>query len=125
MRSSTRHQAGGRSNGDVRRDAALEAGHADHEELVEVAGEDGREAHPLEQRQVGILGLAEDAPAVGEPGKLAVEEPVVVGRDRGEGLLVGHVRRLDVERLVGRGVRVARGVDGGQLHHAGQCVTRG
>ena len=60
-----RHQPGGGPHGDVGRDPALEAGHADHEELVEVAGEDRREAHPLEQRQVGVLGLARGPAAVG------------------------------------------------------------
>ena len=112
-----RHQAGGRPDGDVGGDPALEAGHADHEELVEVAGEDRREAHPLEQRQVGVLGLAQHPAAVGEPGQLAVEEAIVVRRDLGERALVGDVGRLDVERLVGRDVRVARGVDGSELHH--------
>ena len=46
-----RQQAGGRADGDAGGDAALEAGHPDHEELVEVAREDGQEAHPLQQRQ--------------------------------------------------------------------------
>ena len=119
-----RHQAGRGADGDVGGDAALEAGHADHEELVEVAGEDRREAHALEQGQVGVLGLAEHAPAVGEPGQLTVEEPVVVRRDRGERLLVGHVWRLDVERLVGGRRRRVRG----RRRRAGpwgQCGTEG
>ncbi len=60
-----RHQAGGRAHGHVGRDPALEPGHADHEELVEVAGEDRREPHPLEQRQRRVLRLSEHAPAVG------------------------------------------------------------
>ena len=40
---------------------ALETGDADHEELVEVAGEDRQELHPLEQRQCVVLGELEDA----------------------------------------------------------------
>ena len=47
-----RHQPGRRPHGDTGRDPALEAGHAHHEELVEVAGEDRQEADPLQQRQV-------------------------------------------------------------------------
>ena len=118
-----RHQAGGGADRDVGRDPALEAGHADHEELVEVAGEDRREAHPLEQRQGGVLGQLEDALVEAEPGQLAVEEAVVVLRDGRERRLVGLVGRLDVEGLVGRDVAVARGVDGSELDHGIQCGT--
>ena len=46
--------AGGR-HGDAGGDAALQAGDPHHEELVEVAGEDAHEAHPLEQRDVRVL----------------------------------------------------------------------
>ncbi len=102
-----RHQSGGRPDGDIGSDPALEAGDADHEELVEVAGEDRGEAHPLEQRETGVLGLAEHAAAVGEPGELTVEEAVVVRRHRGQRVVVRGVRRLDVERLVRGDVRVA------------------
>ena len=62
---------------DARGDAALEAGHADHEELVEVRGEDRQEPHPLEQREVGVLGQLEHPLVERQPGQLAVQEPVV------------------------------------------------
>ena len=57
-------------------DPALEAGHPDHEELVEVAGEDRQEADPLQQRQRRVLGQLEHPLVEAQPGQLAVEEPV-------------------------------------------------
>ena len=118
-----RHQAGGGADRDVGRDPALEAGHPDHEELVEVVGEDRREAHPLQQRQRGVLGQLEDPLVEAQPGQLAVEEAVVVRRDRRDRRLVGLVGGLYVERLVGRDVALARGVEGSQLDHGIQCGT--
>jgi len=70
-----------------------------------------------------VLGLAQHATAVGEPGQLPVEEAVLVRRDPGELGLVRCVGRLDVKRLVGGVVAVARGVDGSELDHAPQCGT--
>ncbi len=95
------HQPGGGADGDAGGDAALEAGHADHEELVEVAGEDRQEPHPLEQRQAVVLGELEHALVEPQPGELPVEEPVLelAGRERH---LVGVVGRVHVED-VGRG----------------------
>ena len=40
---------------DLGRELVVQSGHTDHEELVEVGGEDGEELHPLEQRQQIIL----------------------------------------------------------------------
>ena len=37
-------------------DLVVHAGHADHEELVQVGGEDGQELQPLDQRQRFVLG---------------------------------------------------------------------
>jgi hypothetical protein len=102
----TRHEAGGRTDGQVGRDPPLQAGHPHHEELVEVVGEDRREAHALEQRLPVVLGQLEDALVEAEPGQLAVEEAIVVRRDGRERRLVGLVRRLHVEGLVGRDVTV-------------------
>ena len=69
-------QPGGGAHGEAGGDAALEAGHADHEELVEVAGEDGQEAGPLEQRHGRVLGELEHPLVELQPGQLAVEEAV-------------------------------------------------
>jgi hypothetical protein len=96
-----RHEPAGRPDGHAGVDPPLEAGHPDHEELVEVVGEDRCEPDPLEQWLGRVLRQLEDALVEPQPGQLPVEEPVVVGRDGGELLVVRGVRRLDVERLVG------------------------
>ena len=82
----------------------VQAGDADHEELVEVRAEDRRELQPLEERLVGLLGELEHALVEREPGELAVEVElgiVEVGRrrrlgdrrrDRSDRLLLGHRR---------------------------------
>ena len=78
-------------DGEAGRDPPLQAGDADHEELVEVAREDRQEAHPLEQRHARVLGELEDALVERQPRQLPVEEAV--------GSTPGGVRR----RQVGRG----------------------
>jgi len=85
-----RHRAAGRAYGDPRRDAPLEAGDAHHEELVEVAREDGEELGALEEREVRVLGQLEHALVEREPRQLAVEEAVVGQRRRLLGLR-GHL----------------------------------
>ena len=101
-----RHQPGRRPHGQPGRDPPLEPGHADHEELVEVAGEDRQEPRALEQRQALVLGQLEHPLVEVEPRQLAVEEPVVVLLHRGDQLGVGRVRQVDLVRLVGdAGVR--------------------
>ena len=89
---------------DVRRhrqpgqDAALQARDADHEELVEVGGEDRQEVGAFEHRQGVVLGEVEHAAVEGQPAQLAVEEPVrrqvaAVRRDPGWiEVVVQHVR---------------------------------
>ncbi len=62
-----RLEAAGRGDREAGRDAALEAGDPDHEELVEVAREDREEPGPLEQRQPLVLGEREDPLVEGEP----------------------------------------------------------
>ena len=69
-------QAARGSDGDPGRDAALETGDPDHEELVEIAGEDGEKLGALQQRHVGILGEFEHPGIEGEPGELAVDVPL-------------------------------------------------
>ena len=54
-------------------DLLAQAGDADLEELVEVAGEDGQELDPLEQRVALVARLVEDAGVELEPRQLAVE----------------------------------------------------
>ena len=110
-----RHHPGGGLHGEPGGDPALETGHPDHEELVEVAGEDRREPDPLEQRQLRVLGELEHPLVEPQPGQLPVEEPVLELLDRGE-RLVGHlVRRLDVEGLLGDLGATGGGVGAGLL----------
>ncbi len=61
-------------------DLLAQAGDPDLEELVEVAGEDGQELDPLEQRVALVARLVQDAGVELEPGQLAVQ--VRVGRLR-------------------------------------------
>ena len=53
------------------------AGHADHEELVEVVREDRGEARAFDDRQVLILCKLEDALVELQPAQLTVEETVI------------------------------------------------
>ena len=73
-------QTAWRGDGDAGVDAAFEAGHADHEEFVEVGGEDCAEIGAFEQGNVFVLRELEDTLVEFQPAELAVEEPV--GRQR-------------------------------------------
>ena len=75
-----RAQARRARDGDAGVDAALETGHADHEELVEVAREDRGERGALDDRDVFVLRQFEHALVELEPAQLTVEE--AVGRQR-------------------------------------------
>ena len=81
---------------DARVDLVLQAGDADHEELVQVARVDRAELQPLQQRDRVVLGELQDAVVELQPRQLAVEvqrRVVEVDRDgRGRlGLLqIGH-----------------------------------
>ena len=72
-----------RSASDVRRhgqsgqDATLQPGDPHHEELIQVAGEDGEEVRPLEHGQIRVLRQLEHALVESEPAQLAVEVPVI------------------------------------------------
>src|SRR3712207_8029033 len=69
---------------------ALQAGDADHVELVEVAGEDRQELHPLQQGEGVVLRQLEHAGVEVQPRQLAVDVPVGggAGAGRGHGLIV-------------------------------------
>jgi hypothetical protein len=58
---------------------AAQAGDAHRVELVEVRARDRQEAHALEQWHVRILGLGHYPPVEGQPGELAVDEPLGAG----------------------------------------------
>ena len=89
----------GRAGDLARLDLLLQAGDADLEELVEVAGEDGQELDPLEQRVALVARLVQDARVELEPRQLAVD---VRERDLG-------ARRRGADARRRRGVRVGRG----------------
>ena len=63
----------GRWPGVARGDLLLEAGDAHLEELVQVAGEDGQEPGPLEQRVALVLRLVEHPRVELQPRQLAVD----------------------------------------------------
>ena len=71
-----RAQAAGSGDGDAGVDAALEAGHADHEELIEVRCEDRGEIRALEDGLVLVLGEFQHALVEFHPAQLAVEETI-------------------------------------------------
>ena len=64
---------GNRESGD---DAALEPRYPDHEELVEVARENGEEVRALQRRDPRILSQLEDALIEREPAQLTIQEAV-------------------------------------------------
>ncbi len=71
-----RLEPGGRPDRQARGDPALEPGHTDHEELVEVGGEDGQESRALQQRHRLVGRQLQDPLVELQPRDLAVEEPV-------------------------------------------------
>ena len=73
----TRFQTGGGAHGQAGRDTALEPGHPDHEELVQVAGEDRQITGALQQRFRVVGGQLQDALVELQPGDLALQEAVV------------------------------------------------
>jgi hypothetical protein len=70
-------------------DGVLEGGHAHHEELVEVAGDDDRELQALEEGRGRVHRLLQDAAVELEPAQLAVEEELGLLL-AGLGLALGH-----------------------------------
>ena len=72
-----RAQSAGGGHGDAGIDAALQAGHTDHEEFVQVGGEDRGEAGAFDQRQAFVLGELHYTPVELEPAQLTLEEAVI------------------------------------------------
>src|SRR5207302_1965358 len=65
---------------DMARELLLQPGHADHEELVETDAEDGKEAQPLQKRNLRIARLLQHALDEGERRELAVDEMSRIAR---------------------------------------------
>ena len=111
-RGATVGSAGNRS----RVDLLTQTGDADLEELIEVAGEDRRELHPLEKRIPRIARLVQDPRVELEPGQLAIQvrelgclplgDPSWACPDRGRGgrswIDGGHVERAAPVLRAGR-----------------------
>ena len=115
--SSTSHGAEPGRGGDRQPggDAPLQPGHPDHEELVQVGGEDGQEIDPLQQVQVRVLGELQHPGVEGQPAQLSVQEAV-----RGDVPLRHQVRGEfgDVDPVLGG----AGGLDfGGSEAFGAQC----
>src|SRR4029077_18500356 len=70
-----RRHAVRRRRGHGRKDLLFEAGHPDLEEVVQVLAEDGKEANPFQEGQLGVLGHGQDPLVEVQPGQLAVEVP--------------------------------------------------
>ncbi len=71
-------------------DLAVEAGYAHHVELVEVCRRDRQEPQPLKQGMLLVQGFLQHASVELNPGKLAIEEPVLpCGDIDGNGRLGG------------------------------------
>lgn len=92
----------GGPGGDAGGDTALQTGDPDHEELVQVGGEDRQEVRPLQQGRVRVLGELQDPLVEREPAPLPVEE-AALGQLRPvvRGLLVGVEVGIDVGFQVG------------------------
>lgn len=77
-------QAAGRGDGDAGVDTALKAGDADHEEFIEVGGEDRGEIAAFQQRLVFVRGEFEDSLVELQPAEFSVEITI-----RGQRLFAG------------------------------------
>ncbi len=71
-----RRAPGVRRHGEAGHDAALQAGDPHHEELVEIAREDGQEVDTFEQRHRLVFGELEHPLVEAQPAELAVEIPL-------------------------------------------------
>ena len=107
-----RGEARGRGDGHAGGHAPLEAGDADHVELVEVGGEDRQEPGPLEEREVLVLGLLEHPLVERQPAQLPVGEAAL-------GQLGLRRRQVVLERL-GAGLLDLAGERGRRGGHAAE-----
>ena len=77
-----RRQAVRAALGNALADLRLDAGDADHEELVEVIGRYRQEPHPLQQRMAGIDRFLQHTAVEVQPGQLAIDEALGACGDR-------------------------------------------
>src|SRR3954471_21402426 len=69
--------------GDALAHLRLDAGHADHEELIKVIGRNRQETHPLQRRVARIDGFLKHPAIEVQPGQFAVDETFWTCSDRG------------------------------------------
>ena len=69
-----RRQTLGRGGLDTGAHLAAQAGHAHHEELIEIAGRDRQEPQPLEQGMIDVVGLFQHTLVEREPRDLPVDQ---------------------------------------------------
>lgn len=124
-----RLEAGGGAGGDAGGDTALQSGHPDHEELVQVAGEDREEVRALQHGGVRVLGEFQDTFVEREPAALPVEETTLreLGGPVDRDLLVRVEIGVEVWLQIGNGgrhgVRAVRGYGAhGGLHVLDLCL---
>jgi hypothetical protein len=72
----TRLPAAGRLDGEAGGHPAGQTGHPHHEELIQIGREDGKEPHPLQQGQLGVLGEVEHPLVEPEPAFLSIKETI-------------------------------------------------
>lgn len=65
------------------------------EELIQVAGHDGKEFHALQQRVAGVAGLGEYAPVEGEPREVAVD---IAGLGRRRRCRIGYTEAFHIRK---------------------------
>lgn len=107
-------QARGGFGGHAGRDAALQSRHPDHEELVQVAGEDRQEVGALQKWCVRVLGELEHAFVERQPAALPVQEPALRQLDAVLDRVLVRVEvgvevRFQVGDVRGHRVRAVRG----------------
>ena len=103
---------------DFTEDLRLQAGDADHEELVQVAGENRTELEPLVERYARVGGFGQDACVELEPRELAVDVEGGLFQPRNHG-------QWDRARCGSGSARLGRGHDGRRklviIPHAGRA----
>ncbi len=112
-----RRQAAGALHGEPGRHPPDPAGHPHHEELIQVAGEDGEEPHPLKQRDGLVLRELQDPLVEPEPALLAIQIPTgrqlvgagragLIRRQGGEAGLRRHLVPPELAKPRGGGVEL-------------------
>ena len=90
----------GLRSADALADLRLDAGDADHEELVEIVGRYRQEPDPLQQRVAGIDRFLEHAAIEMQPGQFAIDEALGTCGNRRNGVRDGFLFLFSYKSLV-------------------------